>query len=517
MSATLRLADLLAALSLVSDLGFAQPPEEAMRRCVIATTLARRLGLSDQDVADVYWTALLEHIGCTGFAHETSVAFGDEMAVNAAIGPMDPGRPGDVLGFLRSATAGRPMTERMKAVATMLTRGAAFGGGFATATCEVAHATAERLGLGEGVSRALRDVVETWDGKNGVRGLAGEDIALAARVTEVASTAVLFEQLGGDGAVIDVLERRAGRLLDPAIVETFVANARDILRAARDRDPYEAVLDAEPRPVRTIADDTLARVAAAIGDVADLKSTYTLGHSGGVAALAVAAGAHMGLDDAARQRLEVAALLHDVGRVGISNAVWERPGPLTRAAWEQVRLHAYHSERILAVSEALRPMAIIAGMHHERLDASGYHRGSSAREIVIEARLLAAADAFDAMTHDRPHREGLAPEQAAEQLDLEARAGRLDAEAVRCVLARTGMEPSARPRPRRPAGLSQREVEVLRLVARGLSNRQIAGTLVVSPRTAEHHVQHIYDKIGVSSRAAVALFAMEHALLDDRG
>jgi HD-GYP domain-containing protein (c-di-GMP phosphodiesterase class II) len=254
-------------------------------------------------------------------------------------------------------------------------------------------------------------------------------------------------------------------------------------------------------------------VAAAIGDVADLKSTHTLGHSGGVTALAVAAGERIGLDHSARMRLEVAALLHDIGRVGISNAVWERPGSLTRAEWEQIRLHAYHSERILAASEGLKPMAAIAGMHHERLDGSGYHRGAGARDIPLEARVLAAADAFEAMTHDRPHRAALAPEQAAEQLDIEVRAGRMDDAAVRCVVAAAGMESSGRPRPERPAGLSQREVEVLRLVARGLSNRQVAEALVVSPRTAEHHVQHIYDKIGVSSRAAAALFAMEHALL----
>ena len=514
MATPIRLADLLAGLSLVSDLGFAQPPEEAMRRCVIATALARRLGLDEADVADTYYTALLEHIGCTGFAHETSVAYGDELAVNAAIAPMDPGRLGDIVDFVGAATAGRPLGDRARGLLFTLVRGSAFGRGFGTATCEVGRETARRLGLGDGVARSLHEVVEAWNGKDGVRGLRGEEIALPARITAVASTAVLFDGMGGEGAVTEIVRRRAGRLLDPSLVAAFLKHQRDIMAEVRDRDPREAVLAAEPAPVRTIAPDRLVDVAAAIGDIADLKSPHTLGHSGGVAALAVAAADGLGLDEVARGRLEVASLLHDLGRVGVANSVWERPGPLTHAEWEQVRLHPYHSERILSSAEALRPMATIAGMHHERLDGSGYHRGARAREIGPEARILAAADAFDAMTHDRPHRRARSPDEAATRLTEEADRGRLDVEAVRAVVATAGGKAPPRGRADRPGGLSHREVEVLRLVAGGLSNREIADRLVLSRRTAEHHVQHIYDKIGVSSRAAAALFAMEHALLD---
>jgi HD-GYP domain-containing protein (c-di-GMP phosphodiesterase class II) len=514
MASPIRLADLLAGLSLVSDLGFAQPPEEAMRRCVIATALARRLGLDEAQVGDVFYTALLEHIGCTGFAHETSVAYGDELAVNSAIAPMDPGRLGDILGFVRAATAGRSLGDRARGLVYTVVRGNAFGRGFGTATCEVGRETARRLGLGDGVSRSLHAVVEAWDGKDGVRGLRGEEIALAARITAVASTAALFDGIGGDAAVSEVLRRRAGGLLDPTLVAAFLVHQGDLMGDARDRDPRDAVLASEPEPVRTVTQDRLVTVAAAIGDIADLKSPHTLGHSAGVAALAVAAAHRMGLDPVARGRLEVAALLHDIGRVGISNAIWAKPGPLTHAEWEQVRLHPYHGERILSRSEALRPMAAIAGMHHERLDGSGYHRGAHAREIGPEVRILAAADAFEAMTHDRPHRRARSPEEAAGHLAEAAEAGQMDLDAVRAVVAAGGLEPRPRTRAERPGGLSEREVEVLRLVARGLSNREIADRLIVSRRTAEHHVQHIYDKIGVSSRAAAALFAMEHALLD---
>jgi HD-GYP domain-containing protein (c-di-GMP phosphodiesterase class II) len=165
----------------------------------------------------------------------------------------------------------------------------------------------------------------------------------------------------------------------------------------------------------------------------------------------------------------VAAHLHDLGRLAVTNAIWEKPGPLTSAEWEQVRMHAYHSERILATSGTLEHLAPLAGMHHERLDGSGYHRGCSGREQPVAVRVLAAADAFQAMTQDRPHRARLSAEQAADEVVSDARAGRLDGECVAAVLEAAGQ---TRPRAHdlRPAGLSEREIEVLRLVAAGLSN-----------------------------------------------
>ena len=162
---------------------------------------------------------------------------------------------------------------------------------------------------------------------------------------------------------------------------------------------------------------------------------------------------------------------------------------------------------------ALEPMARVAGMHHERLDGSGYHRGCRARELPPAARVLAAADALHAMTQERPHRAALSAEQAAEELEREVHAGRLDPDAAGAVLEAAGRRRARRRDNLRPGGLSEREVEVARLVAAGLSNPQIAKQLVISRRTAEHHVQHIYAKVGVSSRAGLALFAHEHELV----
>ncbi len=272
------------------------------------------------------------------------------------------------------------------------------------------------------------------------------------------------------------------------------------------------VLEAEPEPVRRIPADRVDGVAETFADMVDVMTPYTIGHSPGVADLATAAAERLGMPDVSSVRL--ASLLHDLGRTAVSVGVWEKRGALTTAEWEQVRLHAYHTERILSRSAVLEPLARIAGMHHERLDGSGYHRGSSAGEVAPQARVIAIADVYQAMTQDRPHRPRLTEEQAADELFIEARERRLDPEYVRAVVEAAGLRPTTA-RVTWAAGLSDREVQVLRLLTRGLSNRAIAAELVISPRTAEHHVQHIYAKIGVSTRAGAAIFALEHGLLRD--
>jgi DNA-binding CsgD family transcriptional regulator len=223
------------------------------------------------------------------------------------------------------------------------------------------------------------------------------------------------------------------------------------------------------------------------------------------------AGELAGLDTKARSRLRLAALLHDVGRTSVSTSIWERPGRLSAGETDQVRLHAYWSERVLSRAPALSFLAPLAGAHHERLDGSGYHRGAAGAGLSREARLLAAADVMHALRESRPHRPGSSLGDAAAVLDEEARAGRLDPGAVGAVIEAAGA-----PRPPRawPADLTDREVDVLRLAARGLSNKEIASELVVSARTVQHHLAHVYDKIGRRTRAGAALFAMEHGLVE---
>jgi HD-GYP domain-containing protein (c-di-GMP phosphodiesterase class II) len=208
-----------------------------------------------------------------------------------------------------------------------------------------------------------------------------------------------------------------------------------------------------------------------------------------------------------------AALVHDLGRTGIPNTIWDKPGPLTASEWERVRLHPYYTERALARPEALARLGVVAAAHHERLDGSGYHRTLAAASLSPAARLLAAADAYHAMTEPRPHRPALEPAAAAAELRAEVRAGRLAGDAAEAVLGAAGHRVHVRRRSA-PAGLTQREVEVLVLLARGASNKEIARALVIAEKTASSHVQHIYAKLDVSSRAAASLCAMRFGLLD---
>jgi putative nucleotidyltransferase with HDIG domain len=277
---------------------------------------------------------------------------------------------------------------------------------------------------------------------------------------------------------------------------------------------WEAVLNEEPGIQLLVTDPQLDEILLAFAEFADLKSPFTYGHSTEVARLAEAAARNLGLEDVEVVALRRAALLHDLGRTGISNGIWDKPGPLTLDEWERVRLHPYFTERILARCSTLAHIAVLAGSHHERLDGSGYHRGALASSLSYSARILGAADAYQAMTQDRPHRGALSPEFVASEMAQLVATGKLDSKAVDEVLSAAGVA-GIRPQRAWPAGLTDREVEVLRLLCRGKSNPQIAHELTISRKTAAHHVEHIYGKIGVSTRAGAALFAMQHNLIHD--
>jgi HD-GYP domain-containing protein (c-di-GMP phosphodiesterase class II) len=510
----LRLADLLAGLSRLADLGFGLQAGEALRASALAAGLARSMDLDDEEVRAAMYTALLLHLGCVGYARETARLFGDELVMGAASARTNLADPRDVITtFLPSLTRGRSPRERTRLVLNSLTRGVRHGEAFATTACEVGRDAARRLRLPEEVQRSIYRSYEWWDGGGVPDGLRGDDIPVGARVAVLTTVAVTFDVAGGTELAVEAVREQRGGILDPGIAEHFIRRAAELFGEVHAHDPHQLVLDAEPAPVVAVLDPHLVEVASVFGDIADLKTPYTHGHSRGVAALAGDAGERLDLRGSDLAELALAAHLHDVGRVAISSAVWEKRGRLDGHEWEQVRLHAYHSERILSGSRRLASLMPLVGRHHERLDGSGYHRGCAGGELPVAARVLAASDAYQAMTQRRPHRAALAPDQAGEHLLDDARSGRLDPDAVGAVLAAAGHDAPA-PRRAPPAGLTDREVQVLGLVAEGRTNREIGELLVVSRRTAEQHVQNVYAKFGVSSRAAAALFAMEHDLLD---
>jgi HD-GYP domain-containing protein (c-di-GMP phosphodiesterase class II) len=377
--------------------------------------------------------------------------------------------------------------------------------------CEVGARLAARVGLGESVCQALTHAYERWDGKGHPSGLGGVEVPVAVRIVSVARDAELWAREAGWPAAAGVLAHRRGHGYDPAVVDVIVENGERWLEELSE-DPCAMVLDAEPEPVATIDDDRLDQALVAVADFTDIKSPWLRGHSRGVASLVVAAAGAAGLPEADGVALGRAALVHDVGRVGVPNGIWDRPGPLSVNQWERVRLHPYLTDRVLRRCGLLAPFADVAARHHERVDGSGYHRGETGDRLDVGARLLAAADAYHAMIEDRPHRPALGRDDAAGQLFREVEAGRFGPAEVDAVLHAAG-HVSRPARVAYPAGLTEREVEVLRLIARGQLNKQVATALGISPKTVGRHIEHLYAKAGVTTRAGATLFAMEHGLL----
>jgi HD-GYP domain-containing protein (c-di-GMP phosphodiesterase class II) len=376
--------------------------------------------------------------------------------------------------------------------------------------CEVGARLATRLGLPADVVDGVAHAYERWDGKGFPAGLAGDAIPIATRLAVVARDVDVMYATSGIDGVRHALERRRGRAYDPAVTDAFLAGCPDWFDEVDALDPWDAVVDGEPAPVIEVDDARLDEVLTAFADFVDLKSPWFLGHSRTVGELAAAAASACGLGRDNTNVARLAGLVHDVGIVGVPAGVWNRPGPLTREGWERVRSHAQVGERILGRCGPLDDMAAVVGAHHERADGSGYHRGS--RDPSDLAQLVAAADVYRALVEDRPHRPALEPDAAARSLADEADAGRLGRAAVDAVLSAAGHRARV-PDMARPAGLTEREVDVLRLIARGRSNKDAARALRISAKTVGTHVEHIYAKAGVTTRAGATLFAMEHDLL----
>ena len=499
------------ALSLASDLGTGQPVDHGLRTCWLSLAVADALDLDEAMRSCVYYVALLRFVGCTSDASETAMlAGGDDIAFNATMAPMLAARSGDATRFfVRHLGEELPLHRRVGRVARALANPSMERRSL-SGHCEVAARLGARLGLPADVCAALAHAYERWDGKGYPAGLAGEEVPIAVRVVGAARDAELWSRSGWDTAS-DVLAHRRGGAHDPGVVDALVAGGQRWLDEIGD-DACAAVLDAEPGQARTITADDLDTALAAVADFADLKSRYFRGHSPGVAALAADAGRAAGLADEDAVALGRAGLVHDVGQVGVPSGIWDHPGSLSADQRERVRLHTYLTERVLRRCGLLRPFADLAACHHERADGSGYHRRVTGEQMPLAARLLAAADAYHAMCEDRPHRPAFNASDAAARLADDVDAGRFGRAEVEAVLAAAG-QMGRLPHVARPAGLTEREVDVLRLIARGLANKEVAARLRISPKTVGHHVEHIYVKAGVTTRAGATLFAMEHGLL----
>lgn len=505
-----RLAELLIALSGVGDLGRERRTGAAARSCFIASRLARAMGLADAGIQDVFYTALLQHVGCVGYAQETAAIFaGRDTEMNHAGSHTDFADPADFFRtFIPELTAGTDLPTKVRLLAAALTKAPKLGPVIHRASCEIASCTAQRIGLAPGVVEALHTVEEWYDGHGGFQGLSGADIPLTARVVLTGMTAMTFHELSGAIAALQVVAQRSGKQLDPAVAAAFAVHGHDILDALDAADVEAELFAEEPPPFVLVDEDQLDEVALAFGQIVDLKNPTSYGNSRAAFDIAGQAAKVMSIDSGPVRR---AAALRDIGKAAVSNGILGKGSALTRSEQEEYDLHPLHTHRVLARSQTLAAEAELSAVHHEREDGSGTFKGLRGENIPAGGKLLAAVDAYLEMTHPRLG-EPVTPQQGCEQLSRLAQQGALNPVAVRAVVvAVTGAK--AHLCRELPARLTERQVEVLRRLANGDSNKQIAAALVVSPRTAEHHVQDIYRKIGVSSRAAAALFTVQHGLL----
>jgi HD-GYP domain-containing protein (c-di-GMP phosphodiesterase class II) len=414
---------------------------------------------------------------------------------------------------MRRIGAGRPPLHRFRIGLEFVFSGHREVDDMIAQHARIARSLGEQLGLSDDILAALAAAYEMWDGRGWPGELGGDAIPLASRVAHLAEFAEVAHRTGGIGAATTMARQRSGGQFDPDLAARLCAGAGEIFDGLDTLQTWDAVIASEPALAVVLSGERFEAALVAIASFIDLKSPYTLGHSRAVGELAAEAAARLGLSDGEIRTVRRAGFVHDYGRLGVSNAIWDKPGSLGAGEWERVRMHPYVTERMLHQSRALAPLGRIAVQHRERLDGSGYPRGLVGHAISRPARIIAAADAYQAMREPRPYRPTLSADEAAAQLRADVRAGRLDAEVSEALLSAAGH----RMRRRREglAGLTAREIAVLKLLARGLSNKAIAEQLGISPRTAGKHVEHIYTKIDASSRAAAGLFAMKHGLLPE--
>jgi HD-GYP domain-containing protein (c-di-GMP phosphodiesterase class II)/DNA-binding CsgD family transcriptional regulator len=518
-----RTADVISAMSVAADLALGLPAEHSARSCYIAIATARELGLSNDEQGELYYTALLLDAGCTAWTSAfATYILGDELAARQDLFfERNARNPFEIFAWLKQHMAA-DATFPVRAghiIDFMLNGRERFREGFRN-TCEVANRFADRLGMPPGVQHALGYVFEQWDGKGEPNRAAGQSIPITSRIANASIFLEARQRSHGRDAAIRLAKERRGNAFDPRVVDAFLAATErsNFWPTLTSDTVMDTVRSLEPElPYRFVREEKLLDVALFAADFADLKSRYTTGHARRVAVLAEEIARHMALSEDDVASVHLAGLLHDLGLVAIPSFVLEKPAEaLAPAEREALRLHPYHAERILARVPVLGAVASIVGAHHERVDGQGYYRGLAGAHIALGARILAVADTFDELTHDGPGRQALDAGAAVTQ--IQAGAGSAFEPAVIDALLATEAAGAALPRrssSRRswPAGLTDREVDVLRLAAKGLTSKQMAADLFLSSSTVRTHLEHIYSKINVSTRAAATLFAVEHDLI----
>ncbi|MDP7736572.1 HD domain-containing phosphohydrolase [Mycobacterium paragordonae] len=506
-----RKAELLAAISLAIDLGLGQPMEHMLRSTLIATRVADRMGLDAGRRATVYYANLVGWIGCHADSHELSALFGDDIAFRADTYGVDMAG----LPFLRLMVShvgrGLPAWERGLRSAAFLLTARNQVATLISSHCTSAGVLSDRLGLDSEVGAALSYIFERWDGRGMPNGARAEDIPQEIHIVHLSDVIEVHLRTGGLDQALEIARSRRGTQFSPAVADVFIRDAAAITEGLLEIDVWTAALAQAPDRDRIIGAEEINELLRAMADFVDLKCPCSPGYSRGVADLAAAAARQCRMPSADITRLYRAGLVQGLGRLGVSNQIWEKKGPLSTAESERLRMYPYLTGRILSRIDGLESVVSIATKHEERIDGSGFPRGLAGNELTVHDRLLAAVVAYQQLLEPSPQRAALDPGAAADQLRQESRHGRLDADSVEAVLAAAGHRTTRRTS--WSAGLTAREVEVLRLVAQGRSNREIATQLFIAEKTARNHVERIYVKLGVNNRTQASLAAIDRGMI----
>jgi len=499
-----RTAEVVGSLCLATDLGMGLPFGLGLGSTVVAMRLAARLGVDEATAMQTYYGCLLFYAGCTTDADVQADLFPDGLTEHWTP-VMFASQRQSMAGVFRSLGSGDGGRVRRSVRAAVKFPWAGRGYKHHTqALCEVAEMLATGVGLPPAASTQFRLLTERWDGAGPLGLASGANLPFSIRIVHVARDAIVQRHLHGPARAVAVVRERAGGAFDAAVVEALSADVLD------ESPEWTTAMAAEPPPHLTLEgaqiDDALTALAA-FADLADV-----IGHSSAVADLAARAAKYLGRSDDDVTLVRRAALVHDLGKVGVPFRIWQNDGARSSDDWEKIRLHPYYTERILSGSPYLTTLANVARCHHERLDGSGYHRGVTASDLGLPARLLAAAVAYRSTLETSPGSPALTTDSAAAELRAAAESGMLDADSVSAVLEAAGHRLE---RIARPGGLTQREEQTLTLLAQGFATKQIGRALGVTPKTADHYVQQVYAKIGVSTRAAAAVYAMQHGLATD--
>ncbi|HSI35285.1 MAG: HD-GYP domain-containing protein [Phycisphaerae bacterium] len=421
----IKFSDVASALSYALDLVEGQPRGHAARSCLLGMRLAREIGLPEAESSALFYALLLKDLGCSSNASKMCYLFGaDDRQVKCNVKTVDWSRTGPTLKYAMANVApGASLFRKLRKLAGIAVAGQRGAKELVAVRCERGADIARSLHLPEATAQAILSLDEHWDGTGHPRGLAGEQIPLLARILGLAQTAEVFWQRDGAEGAYDVAAARSGTWFDPELVKAFLAISREdsVWGAMAAPDPAAEAARLEPAGLELVADDAaLDRVCEGFARVIDAKSPWTYSHSAGVADVAAGIARTLGLPARTRGAIRRAALVHDIGKLGVSNMILDKPGKLDADELAQVRKHPGHTRQILARVRGLSELAELAASHHERLDGKGYHRGIGGADLGTEARILVVADMYEALTAKRPYRRDLSPTEVLAILEKDA-------------------------------------------------------------------------------------------------